>query len=120
MTSLASTLSDSNKIMSNSTSSETKPTTTLSNFAPASVLSVSDLESQYDSILADDDKTDTAANISKDPVDFWASTSGHSNAEWNRGNPVVVIRGAAKSYGSKKCPNIVLDKLNLTIREGSM
>ena len=93
----------------------------MSNFTPASVLSVSDLESQYDSILNDDDKTDTTTNnISKDPVDFWASTSGHSNAEWNRGNPVVVVRGAAKSYGSKKCPNIVLDKLNLTIREGSM
>ena len=83
------------------------------------VISVSDLESQYDGL--DNSNTNVLNNVSKDPVDFWTSpTSGQSNAEWNRGSPVVVIRNTVKSYGSKKSPNIVLDKLNMTIREGSM
>ena len=83
------------------------------------VISVSDLESQYDGL--DNSNTKVLNNVSKDPVDFWTSpTSGQSNAEWNRGSPVVVIRNTVKSYGSKKSPNIVLDKLNMTIREGSM
>ena len=82
-------------------------------------ISVSDLESQYDGL--DNSNTNVLNNVSKDPVDFWTSpTSGQSNAEWNRGSPVVVIRNTVKSYGSKKSPNIVLDKLNMTIREGSM
>ena len=84
------------------------------------ILSVSDLESQYDGL---DNSTTNGVhnNVSKDPVDFWtSSTSGQSNAEWNRGSPVVVIRNTVKSYGSKKSPNVVLDKLNMTIREGSM
>ena len=34
--------------------------------------------------------------------------------------PVVVIRGASKSYGSKKNTNIVLQDLNLTISQGTM
>ena len=86
------------------------------------VTSVSDLESQYDGL--DNSTTNVVHNnVSKDPVDFWASpTSGQSTSgpEWNRGTPVVVIRNTVKSYGSKKSPNVVLDKLNMTIREGSM
>jgi len=122
MTSLASTLSDSkNMMMSNSISSETAPVEnrTSAIFSP-SVLSVSDLESQYDGL---DNSTTNGVhnNVSKDPVDFWtSSTSGQSNAEWNRESPVVVIRNTVKSYGSKKSPNVVLDKLNMTIREGSI
>ena len=86
------------------------------------VISVSDLESQYDGL---DNSTTNGVhnNVSKDPIDFWTSpTSGQSNSgpEWNRGSPVVVIRNTVKSYGSKKSPNVVLDKLNMTIREGSM
>ena len=85
------------------------------------ILSVSDLESQYDGLDNSTASNGVHNNVSKDPVDFWASsTSGQSNAEWNRGSPVVVIRNAVKSYGSKKSPNVVLDKLNVTIREGSM
>jgi len=119
MTSLASTLSDSNKIMSNSTPSQNAPSKgnnnpPTTNFAG---LNVSDLESpQYDSINAENGHNNTN-NVNK--VDFWASNTS-SNAEWNRGNPVIVLRSAGKCYGSKKSPNIVLDKLNMTIREGSI
>ena len=34
--------------------------------------------------------------------------------------PVVVIRGASKSYGSKKDANNVLQDLNMTIAQGTM
>ena len=88
MTSLASTLSDSNKIMSNSTPSQNAPSKgnnnpPTTNFAG---LNVSDLESpQYDSINAENRHNNTN-NVNK--VDFWASNTS-SNAEWNRGNPVI-------------------------------
>ena len=38
-------------------------------------------------------------------------------AEWNRGNPQIIIRNANKSYGSG---SMVLDKFTMTVRQGSM
>ena len=38
-------------------------------------------------------------------------------AEWNRGNPQIIIRNANKSYGSG---TMVLDKFTMTVRQGSM
>ena len=88
MTSLASTLSDSNKIMSNSIPLQNAPSKGNNNPPPTNFagLNVSDLESpQYDSINAENRHNDTN-NVNK--VDFWASNSS-SNAEWNRGNPII-------------------------------
>ena len=64
-------------------------------------LSISDLESQNN------------ANCSLEEIQSKNSSSIETH-------PVVVIRRAYKSYGSKKDANIVLHDLNITIGQGTM
>ena len=72
---------------------------TCSSESTPSVLSITDHESQTNSNIED-------------------SQSEYSTKIETR--PVVVIRGANKSYGSKKDANIVLRDLNMTIAQGTM
>ena len=65
-----------------------------------STLSVVDLESQNNSNSLEEIQSKNSSTIEN--------------------YPVVVIRGASKSYGSKKNTNIVLQDLNLTISQGTM
>ena len=68
---------------------------TCSNYSTPSVSSVVDLESQNDS-------------------------NGLEEIQSKNSSPVVVIRGAIKSYGSKKNTNIVIQDLNMNISQGTM
>ena len=87
-------------------SSLTSLASTLSEQKPEnSILCVSDLESQYDSIQ--EEQNVTAKCFSSGP-------------KIEEKPSVILLRSATKSYGKKKNPNVVLDKFNMTIREGSM
>ena len=74
---------------------------TCSSESTPSVLSVADLESQNNS------------NCSLEEIQSENSSSVETP-------PVIVIRRAYKSYGSKKDANIVLRDLNMTIGQGTM
>ena len=74
---------------------------TCSSESTPSALSISDLESQNN------------ANCSLEEIQSKNSSSIETH-------PVVVIRRAYKSYGSKKDANIVLHDLNITIGQGTM
>ena len=65
-----------------------------------STLSVGDLESQNNSNSLEEIQSENSSTIETPPV--------------------VVIRGANKSYGSKKNTNNVLQDLNMTISQGTM
>ena len=65
-----------------------------------SVSSVADHESQDDSNSLEEIQSENSSSVESPPV--------------------VVIRGAKKSYGSKKDANIVLQDLNMTISQGTM
>ena len=65
-----------------------------------SVSSVADHESQDDSNSLEEIQSENSSSIETPPV--------------------VVIRRANKSYGSKKDANIVLQDLNMTINQGTM
>lgn len=106
MTSLASTLSEN----INEVSCSTQQRRNSEKFA--SVLSCSD----WQSVDAEDTTQETNGDLSR--VENWRPSL--PKAEWNKGHAVVVIRGAQKSYGSTKNPKVILDKLNLTIKEGTM
>ena len=72
---------------------------TCSSESTPSVLSIADHESQTNSNI-EDSQSEYSTKIETCPV--------------------VVIRGANKSYGSKKDANIVLRDLNMTIAQGTM
>ena len=65
-----------------------------------STLSVVDLESQNNSNSLEEIQSENSTTIEN--------------------SPVVFIRGANISYGSKKDANIVLQDLNMTINQGTM
>ena len=73
---------------------------TCSSESTPSVLSVADHDSQNDSNRLEEIQSENSSSIET--------------------RPVVVIRGANKSYGSKKDANIVLRDLNMTIAQGTM
>ena len=73
---------------------------TCSSESTPSVLSVADHESQNDSNSLEEIQSENSSTIETCPV--------------------VVIRRANKSYGSKKDANIVLRDLNMTIAQGTM
>ena len=73
---------------------------TCSTESTPSVLSIADLESQNNSNSLEEIQSENSLTIEN--------------------YPVVVIRGASKSYGSKKDANIVLQDLNMTIGQGTM
>ena len=120
MTSLSSTLSDHQNQAQQRSSTKNETFTTLY----GSVIGPSDLESQVESIVESmtDETSDRPCVRISETENATASPAWPrpSNADWNKDKPVVVIRGACKSYGSKKSPNVVLCKLNMTLREGSM
>ena len=72
---------------------------TCSNYSIQSVSSVVDLESQNDSNGLEEIQSKKSSTLE---------------------TPVVVIRGAIKSYGSKKNTNIVIQDLNMNISQGTM
>ena len=65
-----------------------------------STLSVENIESQNNSNNLEEIQSESSSTIEN--------------------SPVVYIRGANKSYGSKKDANIVLQDLNMTIAQGTM
>ena len=73
---------------------------TCSSESTPSTISVTDLESQSNSNSLEEIQSENSSTIEN--------------------SPVVYIRGANKSYGSKKDANIVLQDLNMTICQGSM
>ena len=73
---------------------------TCSTESTPSVLSIADLESQNNSNSLEEIQSKNSSTIEN--------------------YPVVVIRGASKSYGSKNDDNIVLLDLSMTISQGSM
>ena len=73
---------------------------TCSTESTPSVLSIADFESQNNSNSLEEIQSENSSTIENPPV--------------------VVIRGANKSYGSKNDANIVLQDLNMTISQGSM
>ena len=73
---------------------------TCSSESTTSTLSVADIESQNNSNSLEEIQSENSTTIEN--------------------SPVVFIRGASKSYGSKKDANIVLQDLNMTICQGSM
>ena len=72
---------------------------TCSNYSTPSVSSVVDLESQNDSNGLEEIQSKKSSTLE---------------------TPVVVIRGAIKSYVSKKNTNIVIQDLNMNISQGTM
>lgn len=117
MTSLASTtLSDNHK----NPGSEDTPLAAANTTKFPSILSVSDLESQYDSIVNDDTVFDNENQQQSSDQNAGGPAWNSSKAQWKMDKPIIMIRSAFKSYGSKKEPKVVLQKLNMTIREGSM
>ena len=72
---------------------------TCSNYSIPSVSSVVDLESQNGSNGLEEIQSKKSSILE---------------------TPVVVIRGAIKSYGSKKNTNIVIQDLNMNISQGTM
>ena len=70
-----------------------------SNYSTPSVSSVVDLESQNGSNGLEEIQSKNSSTLE---------------------TPVVVIRGAIKSYGSKKNTNIVIQDLNMNISQGTM
>lgn len=82
-----------------------------------SILSVSDLESNYDSIIANEHE-DTVFGGNENQQDN--AGAWNDKSQWKTEKPIIMLRSAFKSYGSKKEPKVVLQKLNMTIREGSM
>ena len=73
---------------------------TCSSESTSSTLSVADLESQNNSNSLEEIQSENSSTIENPPV--------------------VVIRRANKSYGSKKDANNVLQDLNMTIAQGNM
>ena len=98
LTSLASTLSEGLNESTKRSSVGDQP-----NAKFASAIIVTDLESNLHDVSA--------------RLQSWPSSP---KSEWQKNLPVVVLRGATKNYGSKKSPKCVLDKLNMTVKEGCM
>ena len=98
LTSLASTLSEG---LNESTKRSSVGDQLNAKFASAII--VTDLESNLHDVSA--------------RLQSWPSSP---KSEWQKNLPVVVLRGATKNYGSKKSPKCVLDKLNMTVKEGCM
>lgn len=137
-TSLASTSSGSHAVSQRNSTNTPKttdsPNTTIAMTSPIASESDSAIESSAPSVgrfgsttsVTDLDLDSTVWHSEADDSGLgkipptWAAATAAKTADWNRGHPVVVVRDAVKSYGSRASRREVLSHLSMTIREGSI